>query len=218
MKTQASFHKGAISGTTIVISSLALLLVVMGGLAVWSYINYHEANTDLEGKLALARAEAAKVQAEEDEKKFREFEKEPNRQFVGPDDYGRVTFGYPKDWSVYVAKDASSGGTYEAYFNPVIVPPVKNSERYALRLTIEDKDYDDAVDRYRSLVTKGELKSSAVSVGGVNGTRLDGNLTKDIRGSVVLFKIRDKTLTVRTDAETFKGDFDKLVKTIEFQQ
>lgn len=218
MKTHNSRQRGAVSGSTVVISILALLLVAMGGLAVWSYMNYYEANTDLEGKLTVARAEAAKQQAEEDELKFREFEKEPNRQFVGPDDYGRVSFDYPKNWSVYVARDASKGGAYQAYLNPVLVPAIKESERYALRVLIEDKDYESAVDRYRGQVSSGRLKSSAISVNGVNGTRLDGNITSDIRGSIVLFKIRDKVLTVRTDAETFKGDFDKLVETIEFEQ
>ncbi len=218
MKTRLSVEKGALTGTTIVITVLAVLLVAIGGVAIWAYVNYYEAKTDVDGKIAIARAEAAKEQAEVDEAKFLEREKEPNRQFVGPDDYGRVTFDYPKTWSVYVSKDASKGGSYEAYLNPVLVPPVKASERYALRVTIEDRSYESAVDKYKSLVSNGELKSSAVTVGGVNGTRLDGNLTKDIRGAVVLFKIRDKVLTVRTDAETFKADFDKLVKTIEFQQ
>lgn len=218
MKSPQSFQKGAVSGTTIVISSLAFLLVVLGGVAIWSYMQYFEAKTDIDGKIAVAEAEAAKEQAEKDEEKFLEREKEPNRQFVGPSDYGRVTFEYPKTWSVYVAKDASSGGTYEAYMNPIVVPPVKGSERYALRVTIEDADYDDALDRYQGLVKKGDLKTGAVAANGVNGTRLDGNFTKDIRGSAVVFKIRDKVLTIRTDAETFKTDFDKLIKTIEFQQ
>lgn len=218
MKSPHSFQKGAISGTTIVISSLAFLLVVLGGVAIWSYMQYFEAKTDIDGKIAVAEAEAAKEQAEKDEEKFLEREKEPNRQFVGPSDYGRVTFEYPKTWSVYEAKDASTGGTYEAYMNPIVVPAVKNSERFALRVTVEDSDYDNALDRYQGLVKKGDLKSSAVAANGVNGTRLDGNFTKDIRGSAVLFKIRDKVLTVRTDAEVFKTDFNKLIKTIEFQQ
>jgi hypothetical protein len=67
-------------------------------------------------------------------------------------------------------------------------------------------------------VKKGDLKSSAVSADGSNGTRLDGKFTKDIRGAAVLFKIRDKTLTLRSDADTFKTDFDALIKTIKFNQ
>jgi hypothetical protein len=66
------------------------------------------------------------------------------------------------------------------------------------------------------LVNKGDLKSSAVQINGEAGTRLDGAFSKDIRGSAVIFKIRDKTVTIRTDADTFKADFDALVATIKF--
>jgi hypothetical protein len=62
------------------------------------------------------------------------------------------------------------------------------------------------------------LNSSSVAANGVNGTRFDGAFSKDIRGSAVIFKIRDKTLTLRTDAETFKNDFNSLVPTIKFNQ
>ena len=51
-----------------------------------------------------------------------------------------------------------------------------------------------------------------------NGTRLDGSFTEDIRGSAVIFKIRDKTVTLRSDAETFRADFDALIKTITFNK
>jgi hypothetical protein len=62
------------------------------------------------------------------------------------------------------------------------------------------------------------LKSSAVKADDQNGTRLDGSFSKDIRGSAVIFKIRDKTVTIRTDADTFRADFDALVATITFNK
>ncbi len=201
-----------------VVVGLVVLLVAMGGVAMWSYFEYQEQKRDVDGKIALAVSEAERKQAEVDEEKFHQREKEPNRQFVGPADYGRVTFNYPKTWSVYVDKDASSGGTYAAYLNPITVPPVDDSERYALRVTIEDKDYEKVLSDYEKLVKKGDLKTSNVNLGGVNGTRIEGAFNKDIRGSAVVFKIRDKALTIRTDADTFKSDFDKLIKTIEFNQ
>jgi len=67
-------------------------------------------------------------------------------------------------------------------------------------------------------VKKGDLKASSTKADGNNGTRLDGNFTKDIRGYAVIFKIRDKTLTIRTDANTFLSDFDKLISTIKFNE
>lgn len=209
---------GAISATTIIVVILTILLAVAGSLAIWAFVKYNEQKTDVDGKIALAVSEAKKEQAEDDESKFAEREKEPNRQFVGPDDYGRVTFNYAKTWSVFVDKDGSSGGAYQAYLNPIVVPPIKNDERFALRVMIEEKDVDQVLRTYESAIKRGDLKSTSFSANGLVGVRLDGSFTKDIRGSAVIFKVRDKVLTVRTDAQTFKPDFDKLVKTIEFNQ
>lgn len=219
MKTSHFDQRGAVHWSTIVVVILAILLAAVGSLAIWAYMNYNEQKTDVDGKIALAESEAKKVQAEEDDKKFAEREKEPNRAFVGPDDYGRLTFDYPKTWSVYEATDVSAGkGTYSAYLNPIVVPPVSNTRQVALRVSIEEKEYDTVVKSYESLVKKGDLKSSTASANGVSGTRLDGQFSKEIRGAAVIFKIRDKTLTIRTDADTFKPDFEKIIKTIEFNQ
>jgi hypothetical protein len=209
---------GNISGSMLAIIGLIVLVLATGGMAIWAYINYNEQKSNVDAKIDLAKAEARKEQGDQDEAKFAEREKEPNRQFVGPDDYGRLTFDYPKTWSVYVARDVSRGGTYEAYLNPITVPPVSSTQQYALRVTIEEKDFDQAVKIYEGLVKKGDLRTSAVSANGNNGTRLDGNFTKDIRGSAVMYKIRDKTVTIRTDADTFKPDFENLIKTINFNQ
>lgn len=211
-------EQGGVSGSLIAIIGLTLLVVVAGSLAIWAYLNYNEQKTNVDGKVELAVAQAKKEQADEDEAKFAEREKEPNREFVGPDDFGRLTFDYPKTWSVYVARDGSSGNRYEAYLNPVTVPPVSSSQQFSLRVLIEQKDYDEVVRSYESRVEDGELRSSATSSMGHNGTRLDGNFTKDIRGSAVIYKIRDRTVTLRSDADTFKPDFNKLIKTIDFNQ
>jgi hypothetical protein len=209
-------ERGGVSGSLIAIIGLSILVLGAGSLAIWALLNYSEQKTNVEGKIDLAVAEAKKVQGDADEVKFAEREKEPNRQFVGPDDYGRLTFTYPKTWSVYVARDVAKGGDYEAYLNPVTVPPVSPTQQYSLRVLIEEKDYDQVVKSYENLVKKGDLRSSATSANGNNGTRLDGSFTKDIRGSAVIYKIRDKTLTIRTDADTFKPDFENIIKTINF--
>lgn len=206
------------NGWVVATISLAVLSVAAIAGAVWGMINYTEQKTDVDGKINLAVITAKKEQADIDEAKFAEREKEPNRQFVGPDDYGRLTFDYPKTWSVYVHKDIAKGGNFEAYLNPVSVPPVSIIQQYALRVTIEEKNYDTVIAGYSALVKKGDLRSSAVSVDGNNGTRFEGNFSKDIRGSAVVYKIRDKTATLRTDADTFKPDFDALTATIKFNQ
>lgn len=217
MKSRQNEH-GSVNGWMIATIGLIVLFLAAVAFGVWVYLNYQDQKTDVDSRVASAVAAAKKVQADSDEAKFIERDKQPNRQFVGPDDYGRLTFDYPKTWSAYVAKDTSTGGNFEAYLNPVSVPPISSATRVALRVTIENRDFDTVLKNYESLVKHGDLKSSAVMADGTNGTRLDGNFTKDIRGSAVIYKIRDKTVTIRTDADTFKPDFENLIKTIKFNQ
>ena len=210
-------EQGQVSGALVAIVLLGIAVVGFGSLAVWAYVNYSEQKYNVDGKIALAVAAAEKKQADADEAKFVERDKEPNRQFAGPEDYGRLTIIYPKTRSVYVAKHTQKGGDYEAYLNPITVPPVSDTQQFAIRVTIEENDYDAVVKAYQSRVKSGKLKTSAVSANGHDGTRLEGEFTDSIRGSAVVYKIRDKTITIRTDADTFKPDFEKLIQTIDFK-
>ena len=142
------------------------------------------------------------------------------RQFVGPSDYGRLTFEYPKTWSAYQATDVSKGGgvTYQAYLNPILVPPTTSTAKFALRITIEQRTYDQTVAKYQGLIKSGKLKSSVFASNGLTGTKLVGNFTNDIYGTAILLKMRDRTLTMRTDGDVFSKDFDALLKTLKFNQ
>lgn len=211
------YQKGNISGGVVAISLLGAALVVCLGLIIWLYIQYSDQKSNVDARVEVATAKAIRDTQEDEQEKFLEREKEPNRQFVGPDDYGRLTFSYPKTWSVYVGTDNTKGGNYEAYLHPVTVPSTDaTNSRYALRVVIENKDYDKVVATYDSLVKKGDLKNATVSASGHRGVRLNGSFSKDIRGSGVFFKLRDKTISVFTDANTFTPDFNKIIKTIEF--
>lgn len=215
-----SHEQGGINGSIVAIVLLSLLVVVFGGFGVWSFMNYIEQKTDVDTKVADAVATAKLEQATKDEEAFAKAEKEPLRQFVGPSDYGRLTFEYPKTWSAYQATDVSQGGgvTYEAYLNPIQVPPVGDKQKFALRITIEQMIYDKAIDAYASLIKKGELKSSVYNDGRLTGAKIEGNFNKDIKGTAVLIKMRDRTLTVRTDGDAFQTDFEAILKTVKFNE
>lgn len=211
-------QRGAVTGSLIAAVLLGIVAVGLVVLSVWLYLQYTDQKTNVDGKVAVAVADAKKEQADSDAMKFAEEEKKPYTQFVGPDDYGRVTLNYPKTWSLYVSRDIKQGGDFQAYLSPVFVPPVgSSSQRFALRVFIQNRSYQDVVAIYSPLIRRGDLKSSVVTTNGETGTRLDGSFSKDIRGAVVIFKVRDKTLLVFTDADTFKKDFNTVVvPTIKF--
>ena len=86
---------------------------------------------------------------------------------------------------------------------------IKNS-RFALRLEIINKNMDTVLNDYQSRLKKGELTSSSTEFNGISATRIDGTFEKELRGSVVLMKVRDKTIRFSTDADTFKPDFQTI--------
>lgn len=211
-------ENGVISGALIATICLIIAVVLVSMLAIWLYFQYADAKDNVDTKVAEAVADAEKTTRDEARTEYAELLKDPYADFVGPDDYGRVTFKYPKTWSSYIDKDASTGGDYQAYLHPGVVPSVNPSQPFALRVTITEQTIENQLKKYEGLVKKGDLKSSAVSANGQGGTRLDGAFTKDIRGSAVYFKVRDKTLIIQTDISTsdMTAEFDKLIKTITF--
>lgn len=216
MKRLRQNERGEVDGWMISTIGLIVLVIGAGSLAIWALLNYQEQKTNVDGKVEAAVSDARRDQSEKEYAKFAEEEKNPRREFVGPNDYGRLSFTYPKTWSVYVDKDSVDGKDYVAYLHPVVVPPVESKQQFALRVTITQKPYNEVVASYDRLIKESKVRSSTVTVKGENGVRIDGQLTNDIRGSVVIFKVRDKTVLIQTDADTFKPDFDTLIQTITY--
>lgn len=220
MNSYRRLERGAIHRSIIAIIGLFVLVVALGIFGVWSYINYLDQKKDVDTKVSDAAAKARLEQSTQDEATFAARENKDTRQFIGPSDYGKLTFDYPKHWSAYQATDVSEGGgaTYQAYLNPDLVPPMSDTQKFALRVTIEQVTYDKAVSSYNTLIKKGDLKSSVYDDGKHTGTMLTGSFNKDIIGTAVLIKMRDRTLTLRTDGDTFKDLFMTILKSVNFNE
>ena|SRR5688572_8950407 len=201
---------GMINPLLIMTIVLSVLAAGLGGFALWSFVNYQDQKNNVDAKISAAVASAKQQQGTEDEKLFAEREKEPTREIVGPDDLGRVSLKYPKTWSVYLEKDGGNR-QYEAYLHPGVVPAITSGTSFALRISIDSRAYNDIIATFQDRVKKGDLKATPVAVQGENGTRLDGAFSKDVQGSMVIFKVRDKTLRVYTEAKSFQADFDNIV-------
>lgn len=214
---QKRYHQGSSSVWIIIAIIAATLFMATSAFGVWAYISYNDQRTDVQGRVKLAVAEAVKIQSEEDEAKFQEEYKKPYLEFIGPAEYGSVSFDYPRTWSVFVEADGSNRGDFKAYLHPVSVPPISNRDnRFAVRLEILNRDFDTILKQYQSQLRKGELKSSTPEYNGNASTRLDGLFTNDVRGSAVLMRVRDKTIRLSSDAETFNEDFEALLATVDY--
>lgn len=209
MKTYQS-ETGSVNPLLISNILVGIIAVGLAVFSVWAFMNYTDQKNNVDSKVSVAVASATKTQSDKDEALFLEREKVPTRTFVGLDDFGRVSFQYPKTWSVYIAVNGTSG-RYEAYLNPGTVPPVSTTQPFATRVLVESRSYTEVLKSYESKVTNKDLISSPITIGAFSGIRLDGNFTKERKGSVVIFKVRDKTLTIASDADTFRADFDTII-------
>ena len=201
----------------IIIVIVSLLAVTFLGLFIWAFINYAEAKSDVDGQIDKAVALAVNTKATELEAEFTEREKSPYTTFAGPEDYGYLTFQYPKTWSLYIEKDASSGGDYKAYLNPGAVNPVSNTTINALRVSILDKAYDTEIKTYETRVKNGKMSVSVRLINGENANVYSGELTTgNLIGAAAIFPIRDKTVILQTDANVFLDDFNHILDTVQY--
>ncbi|MBR2994091.1 hypothetical protein IKF43_01700 [Candidatus Saccharibacteria bacterium] len=210
---------------TIAIIIVSLIAVAFIGLFIWMFVQYKDIQTDVEGQISVAAAEARDEQATKMEAEFLEREKYPYKTFSGPADYGQLTFEYPKTWSVYVAAAATNGGDFNAYFNPIQVDAVGKETINALRVTIRNKSFDDVVAEYQKAMDRKDsgLTVESVTIGktedgsAITANRYTGKIPNtELNGIIVIFKIRDKTAILQTDSVLFQEDFDKLLTTVEF--
>lgn len=216
LSSDHSRESGAISGLMVAVIGLSVLVLGLGSFGIWAFVSYENASSNLDEKIQLAQAQAKGDQSDADQAKYAEQVKTPYNTYTAPADYCSVSFQYPKTWSVYESEQIQNGGDFKAYFYPKVVPPVSSDQQYALRLWIRQSNYDSVVSEYQGLVQKGSLKSSSTASEGQQGTRLDGDFSKNIRGSAVIYPCRDKTILVFTDANTFGPDFETLIKTITY--
>lgn len=207
-------HSGLVKTIALVFTSL--LTMVFLGLFVFMYINWNEAKTDVDGKVNLAVAEAENKLRTTLEDEFAEKEKYPYTTFAGPTDFGSLTFEFPKTWSVYVPEDASHAGDFHAYLNPGQVNVVEDQTVMALRVSIVNTLTDEIKEDFNDKVEDGEMTVSTTVVNGTNVDVYTGLLDSDLRGIVCVFKIRDKTALIQTDAMLFSDDFYRVLGTIRF--
>lgn len=208
---------------TVVIVIVSLIAVTFIGLFIWIMVEYNNAQETIEDRVDAAEAKARDEQFTQDNERFAEQEKNPYRTFTGPVDYGQLSFQYPKTWSLYIESDASKGGNYNAYFNPIEVNTVSNTTINALRVTISTTPFDNVVESYQGDLQGKDprLHLETVEIGAENSRTTANRYTgiipgTELNGIIVVFKIRDKTVILQTDSMYFQGDFDKLLGTITF--
>jgi hypothetical protein len=200
--------------TVIVIGLLVFLLVVFLGLFTWAYMSRQDYKNNSDKKSDIAAGKAVKIAEAAKEKDFAEREKNPYSAYNGAATYGSLHVVYPRTWSAYIIEKNNASTPIDGYVHPSFVPSADSGTNFALRFKIVSQPYAQSVKAFDADVKKGKVKASAYQlpkVQGVTGTRIDGEIKKGQKSSMVIFPLRDKTLEVWTESADFVNDFNSII-------
>lgn len=190
-----------------------VLLISAASFGAWAYSSRSDYKNHSDVKSAAAASAAVKATQESDAKKYAEEAKSPLKKFAGPSQYGSVTAQYPKTWSGYVISNQST--PLSAYFQPDVVPDVSTqSSAYAFRVQVVSQTYANQLQQYQSLVASKKVTVTPFSfakVPGVVGSRIDGQITTNDQGSIIIVPLRNLSLIVSTESQSFESDFNNII-------
>lgn len=206
----------------LVIGLLSVALIATAIVAFMIYSSRADYKNNTDQKIAAAVKDAEAKQAAKLQQEFAEAAKSPYKTYRGSVTFGTVTFDYPKSWSVYVAA-ASTEQPINAYFHPDQVPALDSDAAYGLRLELVDFEYNDALAEFESAIGDGSVKAKAYIPPKMKdisntqpGVRLDGTIDTEQQGSMVILRVRDKTLKLYTLSNDFRADFENVLASLTF--
>jgi hypothetical protein len=215
---QKRSEAGSSATWVILFTVMTILFVSSASFGVWAFIQRSDYKNNSDKKAAAAVAAAEDVQKAKLEADFAEREKSPFRDYHGSSTFGSVSFQYPKTWSAYVDQSSSSSQSVDGYFYPLVVPGIQSKSAFSLRIQVVQQQYDQVLQQYQSQITSGKLRAVAFKppkLAGdatvLPGTKLDGALDSTKQGSMVLMKVRDKTLKIWTESHDFTSDFNNTI-------
>src|ERR1700757_5142640 len=89
-----SEESGVISGMLVAVIGLSILVLGLGSFAIWAFVSFEDASSNLADKVQLAVDNAKEEQSTADQKVALEREKQPFNTFKAPADYCSVKLQY----------------------------------------------------------------------------------------------------------------------------
>jgi hypothetical protein len=210
---QAS-ERGYINALLIPLILAALLLVGAASFGAWAFSSRQDYKLHSDQKAAVASAAAVKAAQADDATKYAEEAKNPLKTWVGPSQFGSISVKYPKTWSSYVVLGGSSAPV-NGFFQPDVVPDANDpGNSFALRVQVVSQAYSQQLAQYNSSTIQQKVTVHAYSlpkVPSVIGSRVDGQISGNKQGSIIILPLRNLTLEIWTESGDYENDFNNII-------
>jgi hypothetical protein len=205
---------GFISSLLIALIATVVLFLVAAGFGAWAFGSRSDYKLNSDKKVAAAVKTAKESTRQEDDAIHAEQDKNPLKTHVGPDAFGSVAVQYPKTWSAYVIENGNAVPMND-YFHPDVVSDTsKATNAYALRVQIVQSSYGNVMSQYNGLVVAKKVTVTPYKlpkVPSVVGSRVDGQITSQKQGSMIVLPVRNMTLQISTESSDFENDFNNII-------
>ncbi len=201
----------------LIIPVAVLSLLLIGSVVMTMKYNskYKQQRDDVQAIVDKNVIQAKKEQKTVLDKEYDEKSKLPYLVYEGPAELGSVKITYPRSWAAMYNQSGSA--LFSFYAHPTIVPSPDLKKKFALKVSIVDGKYQDALTVYEKQTKSKSITISPYQVSGVTGARIDGEINKGEDGSLLVFPVRDKVLYVSTQDKTYINDFnDVVLKNLSF--
>lgn len=209
MKSQA----GAINALLLPLLVSLLLLIGTAVFGVWAFGSRQDFKDNVDAKIATAVTAAKAAEDKIKDAQFAEEQKSPLKKYTGPAAYGSVTINYPRTWSGYVSDTGADDPFVDGYFSPGVVPDAQDEKSsFAFRVQVSSQTYSDALQNFQNNQTGVTIQPYALpKVPNVVGVIITGAIEQDRQGVMVILPLRNTTLKLWTESNSFKNDFNNII-------
>jgi len=205
-------QRGAIN--VLLIPFILVLVFFLGaaGFGVWAFMSRQDYKNNSDQKASAAAAQQKTVTQTADAAQYAEDIKKPFDTYIGPAAYGNITVNYPKTWSAYVVENDKGGFPVNGYFHPGFVPSTTDqTNNFALRVQLSQTAYSGVVQQFNASLQTGKVTIQPYKlpkVPSVVGVRIEGQITAQKQGVMIVLPLRNMTLQIWTESSSFKPDLD----------
>jgi hypothetical protein len=207
-----SNQRGAINILLVPLILVGVLFLSAASFGIWAFTGRTDYKDHSDQKVTVAVTQAISATEKSEAVKYAEQAKKPYDTYIGPAAYGNITVNYPKTWSAYVIQKDTGSSPVNAYFNPNFVPDTVDREStFALRVELAQQSYDKVVQSYGGLLKTNKVTLEPyklAKVPSVVGSRIEGQITTNKQGSMIILPLRNMTLKIWTESNDFKADLD----------
>jgi hypothetical protein len=199
---------------------LAILSLISVAFAIWAFISMTDYKNNSDKKSDTAVSIALTEQKTKLDLEYEEKAKSPFENYKASSEFGSLSISYPKSWSLYVdSKASSAASSIEGYGHPDYVPGLTSDTSFALRFQVTTRDYNVELKTFDGGIKTGVVKVSPFKLGKVKedlGAKVEGQINNKKSGILYMFPLRDKTIKIWTEGNSYLKDLDAIITNLTF--